>query len=479
MRRAVLLLALAAPLCAHAQSPAQTPAPAAQGGDDARAAGEIDRRAQELRGVEDSARASEAERRKIEAEVERMRADRARLSAALIETAQKVQTAESRAGEVEKRLDTLTDSQEALRRSLESRRGVIAEVLAAAQRMGRNPPPAILADPADMLRAIRSAMLLGAVLPQLREETQALADDLNEMVRLRAAIVQEKAALVEETRALAAERERLAALVEERKVALGQAEQTLSASRQRAVELARQATSLKDLISRMESDAAASARAADSARLAQDAERVEAAARVRAKLALAPSFDAARLAPAEPFGALKGKLPYPAAGEIARPYGAPDGFGGAEKGLSIRVRAGAAVTAPSDARVSFAGPWRSWGRLLILDAGEGYYLVLAGLARVDVEAGQFVLAGEPVGAMGEGAARAAAIVGAGEGSPVRAANANGAAGGGMAVGAADPVLYVELRKDGSSIDPSPWWAKRDAKPDGRQDVRRDSEKARG
>lgn len=488
MRRTFFaFLAVTAPLCAQAQT-AGTPSAAPV---------EAGRRSEELRGLEDGARASEAERRKMEAEVERMRADRARLAAALIDTARKVQDAESRAGEAERRLDALTGSESAIRASLESRRGLIAEVLAAAQRMGRRPPPAILADPADMLRAIRSAMMLGAVLPQLREETQALADDLTEMTRLRAAIVAEKGRLAEELATLSGERQRLAGLIEERKASLGQAEQALAATRLRAAELARQATSLKELIQRMEGEATAAARAAQDARRADDAQRAEAAAHVRARLALAPTLDPARLTPGAPFLSLKGKMPYPAAGDVAKAYGAPDGFGGAEKGLSLRVRPGGAVTAPADARVAFAGPWRSWGRLLILDAGEGYYLVLAGLARVDVEVGQFVLAGEPVGAMGEGAARAAAAVSTGAPVATAAAQPGSAPGvmagamagmtsgmgpsasGGLPVGGVDPILYVEFRKDGSSIDPGPWWAKRDARPDARQDVRQDSEKVRG
>jgi len=95
------------------------------------------------------------------------------------------------------------------------------------------------------------------------------------------------------------------------------------------------------------------------------------------------------------------------------------------------------VTSPADGWVAFAGPFRSFGRLLIINAGSGYYLLLAGMDHINVEVGQFVLAGEPVAAMG------------GAPSPPAAGS----------VEANDPVLYVEFRKDGSSIDPGPWWAK--------------------
>ena len=75
---------------------------------------------------------------------------------------------------------------------------------------------------------------------------------------------------------------------------------------------------------------------------------------------------------------------------------------------------------------------------MILNAGGGYYMVLAGMDRIQVSVGQFVLAGEPVAVMGDGSARTAAAA---------------------AIGAAQPVLYIELRKNDAAIDPGPWWAK--------------------
>ena len=91
---------------------------------------------------------------------------------------------EDRIQGLEQRLQTLTASEAAIRRSLESRRGVIVEVFAALQRMGRRPPPAVLVRPEDMLEAVRASILLGAVLPELRSEAEILATDLAELVRL-------------------------------------------------------------------------------------------------------------------------------------------------------------------------------------------------------------------------------------------------------------------------------------------------------
>lgn len=173
----------------------------------------IDERQTELRGLQDTLDASDAQRRKIEAEIETLRNDRARLNAALIDTTAQVSAAEAKISDAEKRLDTLLGSEEATRRSLESRRNVIAEVLAALQRMGVSPPPALLVDPEDMLQAVRSSILLGAVLPEMRAETEALAADLAELVRLRQSIASERDSLRHQVGELDQEKQRLSALI--------------------------------------------------------------------------------------------------------------------------------------------------------------------------------------------------------------------------------------------------------------------------
>ncbi|MDO9442873.1 MAG: peptidoglycan DD-metalloendopeptidase family protein [Beijerinckiaceae bacterium] len=342
---------------------------------------------------------------------------------------------------IETRLDLAGGSEEAIKASLYSRRETIAEVLASLQRMGRRPPPAVLAAPEDVLRAIRTSMLLGAVLPEMRYETQTLANDLTELVKLRRSIATERDHLSRESANLSQERQRLAALVDARQGALSEAEQMLAAQRRRSADLARQASDLKELITRAESEIAAAARAAEDARKADEAAQKAAAAaqaKGQARVAALPFQDPSRLAPKVPFSDAKGLLPMPVAGKILKTYGAPDGFGGNEKGLSFATRARALVAAPTDGWVAFSGPYRTYGQLLILNAGGGYYVVLAGMDRISVDVGQFVLAGEPVATMGDGSAKTAAAI---------------------AIGSAQPILYVEFRKDGAAIDPGPWWAK--------------------
>ena len=382
-----------------------------------------------LRGVEDTMRASDEQRRRIEADVESLRADRARLNAALIDTTAEVQDAERRIAEANDRLASLNANADALARSLENRRDVIADVLAALQRMGRDPPPAILVKPQDMAEAIRAAMALSSTVGELETETAALKKDLDELASLRASIAKERDAQAQRSASLALEKTRLAALIDARQQSLSDAAQALGAQRERAAQLGEQASNLKDLIAKLESEIGAE-KSADQF----------AAADIAAKATAARNADPARLKPAIAFADAKGQVPLPVAGVILKNFGAPDSFGGAEQGVSIATPARATVASPVDGSVTYSGPYRSYGQLLIINAGGGYTVILAGMDRIDVSVGQFVLAGEPVAAMGDGSARTAAAA---------------------AIGATQPVLYIQLRKDGAAIDPGPWWAKSD------------------
>jgi septal ring factor EnvC (AmiA/AmiB activator) len=227
-------------------------------------------------------------------------------------------------------------------------------------------------------------------------------------------------------------------LVQERQKRQADAETALAAERGRAAALARQADNLKDLIARMEQQVPASARAAASAAAAATS-RAE-GEKPAGGTKLAALQDPGRLTPAIAFATAKGVLPFPVNGIKVRRFGDSDGLGGQEKGLTIASRPGAQVTAPCDGWVVYAGPFRSYGQLLILNAGGGYHVLLAGMERISVDLGQFVLTGEPVAMMGGGPQTAAAV----------------------ATGSSQPVLYVEFRKDGAPVDPSPWWAASDS-----------------
>lgn len=388
----------------------------------------------ELKAIEQRLAGNADARASLEKEIASIRADRAALNKALLDTTARTQAGEERLGALEKRLALLQSSETAIRRSLEGRRGLIAEVLAALQRIGRRPPPAVLVRPEDILEAVRASMLLGAVVPDLRQEIEILATDLAELVRLRDGIGIEKSRIGEEMEQLAGERQRLASLIEARRGREASAAKDVEAQRALGSELAGQARSMRDFVEKIEKEISVANKAAEAARQAIEQETRE----QRERMTALAFRDPARLAPKIAFADAKGLLSLPVAGSRLRGFGAPDGAGGTIRGISLETRPNALVSAPSDGWVVYAGPFRSFGQLLILNAGGGYYILLAGMQRIDVALNQFVLAGEPVATMGETSEAAATTVG---------------------VGTGQPVLYIEFRKDGVSIDPTPWWTK--------------------
>jgi septal ring factor EnvC (AmiA/AmiB activator) len=395
------------------------------------AADALKQKEQELEAIRLQQQKALDSQRKLRREIEVLGEDRRKLNDALIETAGRVRAAEGRLADTETRLKTLDDQQRGIRDRLAGRRAVIAEILAALQRMGHRPPPAVFVGPEDALHSVRSAMTLGAVLPEMRDRAEALAVELGELVRVRKDIAEERNRLSRDVVALGDDRQRMTVLIEERQKRLGEVEKAVETERQQAIALANDADNLKDLIFKLERNLDGPTR---SARAAARASENKAAAESRTQLAALK--DPGRLGPAIAFASARGLLPFPVNGVKIRDFGVTDGLGGAEKGISIATRSGAEVTAPCDGWVVYAGPFRSYGKLLILNAGGGYHVLIAGMERISVDLGQFVLTGEPVASMGSGPPGAAAL----------------------ATGASQPVLYVEFRKDGTPVDPSPWWA---------------------
>ena len=390
-------------------------------------AGKLDalkQRDQDLKAARDAQSKSIETEAALKREIEQIGSDRRKLNQDLIDTASRIRGVEAQVTATEARLKPLDEKEANIHRSLEGRRAVIGEVLAALQRIGHRPPPALISSPEDALQSVRTAMLLGAVLPEMRHEVEALANDLTALLNVRKQINVERDRLKNEVASLGNERTRMITLIGERQKQQAEREKALDAERTRAAQLGRQVDNLKDLIAKLEQGLDPATRAARDA------------ARSDTRPAMAALHDAGRLAPAAAFSSLRGRVPIPVNGVKFKEYGAPDGVGGVEKGVSIATRAGAQVTAPADGWVVYAGPFRSYGQLLILNAGNGYHILLAGMERISVDLGQFVLTGEPVAVMGNGSHIAAIL----------------------ATGSSQPVLYIEFRKDGIPVDPGPWWA---------------------
>lgn len=364
------------------------------------------------------------------------------LRQALIDSAARRKDMDRKIQQSEKTLTDLGVKEDALRKSLHDRRGLLAEVLAALERMGRNPPPALLVTPDDALASVRSAILLGAVVPGMRKETDKLIADLGDLTKLEQTASAEKADLTATMTNSLEEERRMDLLIAENDRHNQESSAELDAERKRSEELAGQATSLEGLVTSLESQIGSVRDATQAAR--QEQERQAAMTdeqRAQAK-ALAESGvpDKNRIAPAYPFSDLKGKLELPVAGDILRQFGDDDGTEHEAAGMTIATGPDALVTAPADGTVVFAGTFRSYGQMIILDNGDGYHMVLSGMDAIKTRQGKFVFAGEPLATMGE----------------KRVASATA-----LALETDRPTLYIEFRKEGKPVDSRPWWTTKD------------------
>jgi septal ring factor EnvC (AmiA/AmiB activator) len=370
----------------------------------------------------------------LKAEIEDMQGDRPRQNAALIAAGERVKLAEADVAAMEARLGDLIVAEFEVRGRLEGASGTISGVLAALERISRNPPPALIVDPSDALGSARSAILISAIVPQLQQKADELIADLGRLNAIKASALEEEARLKANFEILEEEQLRIATLIAARKATEDRASSDLAAEEAAAAELAAKASTLKQLIDDLTRQATAVAVAAEATAAANAGGSAPVLDRETIRLALANTD---RTEPAVPFAQARGYLAQPSSGVRVVEYGASDGFGGISEGVSVVTRAEATVVAPSDGWVLYAGDYLNYGQIVILNVGQEYTILLAGLAAVSVNVGQFVLMGEPVGTMGSRTIGQTVSTGA---------------------GVSRPTLYIEMRKSNVPVDPTGWWA---------------------
>ena len=384
----------------------------------------------DLEAIEASITLSQDRIDELKAEIAELEGDRTRQNAALIAAAQRVKLAEIEVADVEERLSDLIVQELEVRGRLDGSNAEIANVLAALERISLNPPPALIVDPDNALGSARSAILIAAIVPQLRARADAVTADLKALTDIKAKALEEEATLKANYAVLEEEQLRIATLIAARREGIEARTTELAAEEEEAMALAARATTLKELIESL------SARASSVSTPTQDPADPDAPKLTPEEIRTALA-NTARTEPAVPFGAAKGYLTMPANGVNVLDYGAGDGFGGISQGVSVVTRAEAQVVAPADGWVLYKGPYLNYGQIVILNTGQNYTALLAGLETVTVDIGQFVQMGMPIGTMGS------RTIG-------RSVTTN--------AGASQPTLYIELRQNNEPVDPTGWWA---------------------
>ena len=380
-----LVLALALSVAA----PVLTPAAAQDGAD-------RERQIQQLEELESALEEGRRRQQALAAEAERLARELVELRDELIAAAELVRGQEREITAITSRLAALQAEERAKAAAFERRRGELARVLASLARLSRQPPVAFAASPADALDTVHTSILLSAVVPDLEMRAQTIGAELAAVRGIRAEIAGQQVELAEAHARLEQEQTSLAQLLDFKGAEQERAREEQLAGRSRLDVLAAEAGDLQELLGQLETRAGPE-------------EEPPAGTR--------------------PFAELRGHLPLPAEGRIVLSYGETDPAGLPSRGLSLEVLPAAQAVTPHDGRIVFAGPFRSYGELLIISHGGGYHTLIAGLSRIYGRVGQWLLAGEPVGQAGSGESGISTI-------------------------------YVELRRNGEPINPLPWLAAR-------------------
>jgi murein hydrolase activator len=354
-------------------------------------------------------------------------AEALRLARERVEAAAKLRQAESATADIAARIDALAQRRRDAEQRVQARSKAMQPLLPLIERLSLYPAETLLAVPASPDAALRGVLVLQGLSRQMEIETEALRRDQAEVDAAAEALRQEApnlaAAVAAQKREADALDQQVAAAHAEQATAEAQANQAAS----QAAAAATRMDSLRAALTALEAQ-----RRSDEAKAREEAARAERgkrtaeaqAAREREVVAARPTGAGTIALGTEPHG----QLQPPVIGVVVKGWGEQTD-GGPATGVSYHAPPGAHVISPCGGRVVFAQSFRSYGLLLIVDCGGGYHVVLSGFDRLEVKLGQSLVAGEPVGVM-----------------PVWEPGSE----------AHRPSLYVELRRDGTPVNPAPW-----------------------
>ena len=329
-----------------------------------------------LKKIEGELASDQARQRELEQRSKIIAAEMASLRDQMISTADTVQAQEAHMTRIEEKLQVLHTDVTERRKRLKLSHKQMQGTLAAIERLSRNPPEALFLAPGKPINVVRSATLLRAAVPRIHLRARNLQKEVNELDTLQTEMLAQFEKMATATQALETERQKMRALVA-RKASLRRLTDVEKARiTRRVAQLTAQAKSLRDLFNTLQKNGVKNKRPIQKPKTRKNKYPV-----------------AIRIFPAS------GGVRLPARGVIVKSYGQSSGRGNTAKGLTIAARAGAQVIAPFDGRVAFSGPFRGYGKIIIIEHRGGYHTLLAGLGRLDSSLGQWLLAGEPIGAM--------------------------------------------------------------------------------
>ncbi len=377
--------------------------------------------ATDLRRMEEQVAKQTAESERLAQEAKQINQEIDTISRKMILYANLIQNNEEKISSMEAELQQLQTELNAAEAEFSLEDENLIKTLAALQNLALKPTESLFVQPLTPVEIIRSAMLLRETVPYLEQNAQRIKIKLEQIDKQKQKVENQFNKIVAQKKLLEQEHDELAALSKKKSTLRNSIEQQSAAAKKKVSKLASQAQDLRDLLGKLEAERLKKQQEEERRRLAEEQRRKKQEEAAKADLIKLKPQAIKELG--EGFVKAKGKLPMPARGTIVTRYGEETSKGVSSKGIIVKTRPQAQVISPFDGNVIFAGPFRGYGNLIIIEHGKGYLSLLAGLDSINCELGQMLLAGEPVGQMPD---------------------------------SSDSKLYIEIRKDNHPINPLTW-----------------------
>ena len=374
-----------------------------------------------LKKVEQEVLQQSIEHKKLQAQAIQINLELSTVSREMIKAAKQIQNNEEKLSKMEKQLALLEKDLSETQDGFNKEDDNLIKTLTALQSLALKPTESLLVQPLSPVDIIRSAMILRETVPYLEKNADRIREKLKDIAAKKNKIERQISEISKQKIVLQAEHERMRGLVLRKSQLRNTVEIKSEQTKKNMDKLASQAQDLRDLLGKIEKQ-----RLEKERREAERRRKEEARRKLEEKQSgdLIKSEQAAITNIASGFAKAKGSLPLPARGDIITRYGEQKIKGVTSKGITVATRGNAQVIAPFDGSVIFAGPFRGYGNMIIVEHSDGYLSLMSGLGNIDVELGQMLLAGEPVGQMPE---------------------QNKAE------------LYIEIRKNNQPINPTAWF----------------------
>lgn len=344
--------------------------------------------------AEAEAKKASQEKQRLEQQASKIKADLNSVNQKMILAAKKIQQGEDEIRQKQEELEKLQQHLDKSEIKFNSEREMLIETLTALQSLALRPSDAVLAQPLSPVEIMRSSILLRGSIHSLKERAEIIRQGIEDIGSQKAEIAKRLQDLEKENKQLADRHAEMKKMSQQKSQMFSQISTQSKEAQQKAAKLAKQANSLRDLLDKLEKQKALQQRQmAEKERLA----RQRAADKVRADKGLLPEKSGS-----VNFARAKGKLSRPARGPVITKFHQEMSKGVVSNGIDIKTASNAQVIAPYEGTVIFAGPFKNFANLLIIDHGDGYTSLLSGLAETDAKVGQTLLTGEPVGNMPSG-----------------------------------------------------------------------------